>query len=299
MRRLGCRWFALVLVLAPARALACEAPLLRAHLTLDVPGAGVPTNAELRYSIHDQRFEIELEDARPQLVHAVTRELVPTTAERLSNPIMKNEQVFVVRPDTELAPQTEYRLEHFLKTPGPESYDGSFAPSGQPEVISSFRTGDGPDHVPPQFGGLEGISGDDRDSSGSGECSRSGYSFARYSFQLGSDESGGGVRYHVFDVGTGELPVRYASGPFTVRKCDSPLREAGSFVLVRAVDLAGNSDDNFAVRKVPLEATCSCICSLGPGAGRNSGLAAPMGFLLALGARAFRRRRSARAQTPH
>jgi hypothetical protein len=262
---------------------------------IDVPAQGVPTNAELRYSIHDQLFDVQLDDARPELIHEATSQPVPASVETWSNPILPNEQVFVVRPDTELQPQTDYRLVHFLSIPDLNSYRPMFTAAGQPQDVLNFRTGDGPDHVKPTFGGLEDISGGDRDSSGGGECSSNGYSFAEYSFRHGSDESGARVRYHALEVGTGEVLVRYASGPFSTRKCDSPLREAGNFILVRAVDLAGNIDDNLAVRKVPLEANCSCLCSLGPGAWRNFEPELPVLFLAVVLA-FWRHRRSARVQ---
>ena len=296
MRRLGCWVLGLGLMAVEGRALACWPPRQRAVLSHDVPAENVPTNAGLRYAIRAQRDLATVDEARPELVEVASRQLVPVTVETVRNQIVDAEQVFVVHPELELKPRTEYRLVHYLSLATDSAGDDRFVPSAEAQQIARFFTGEGPDHVAPAFGGLDQITVDERDSSGDGECSSSGYSFVKYSFQQGKDDTGVSLRYHVVDFATGEVLVRYTNGPFSVRPCDSPLRDPGTAVLVRAVDLAGNLDDNFVMRRVPLSAACSCWCSFGPGARRPSGFEWQGAALLALAAIARLRRRSARAQ---
>src|SRR5262249_963633 len=110
------------------------------------------------------------------------------------------------------------------------------------------------------------------------------------------------VRYHVYQADTGTLLRSYVSGTFVAhqncsREPTDPLAKPATPIVVRAVDLAGNEEQNQRALAVPAQPECNragcSFAGVAPGASAR-GLA---GWIAAAMLAAIRFRRRAAART--
>ncbi|MCC6994196.1 MAG: Ig-like domain-containing protein [Deltaproteobacteria bacterium] len=219
--------------------------------------------------------------------------------------------VRILTPTVALAPRTTYEVAV------PAACDvGGATDAGCPSslvVMSTFTTGDGPDTTPPQFAGVQSIT--TRAVEQPCDSCSNGYRAIFHSPQwtpatdVGSPA--GALLYNIY-AGDGTLLKQLATSASGVQTCErlmclsigppiADFEAPASGYIVRAVDLAGNEEQNSRVVKV----TTTCAAPGTPGTGcavgqhaESSGAAGwvLLGLLgLALAVRPRARARRARA----
>ncbi|MGM0577889.1 MAG: hypothetical protein ACQEXJ_19340 [Myxococcota bacterium] len=246
---------ALIAVHDVPAALACSPPAPCVSRGAVEPGdgsIGLPTNFEIRLSYHVMDIAVEdgvfdlglrVEGGDPVDVEVESR----TTYEYFGSG-----RHFVVRATEPLEPQTTYELTDHL--PEDSCFTGPVAATEEPQVVATFTTGDGPDAEPPQFEGVQSVEATVFECFG-GMCCAGDALLLQLEWSEALDASALPLRYRVYDADT-MTPLHTTSlgaTGATAAACGSPGAHGNSFrvegqgehtFLVRAVDLAGNEDDN-------------------------------------------------------
>lgn len=228
----------------PRVASACSAPGPGIFVrTVDPPdgATGVPTNAEVlvRYK---GTFDLD-----PQVrIRQPGMPVLDADVKQISGFTLGDDELFIVRPTAALAANTTYEVLDRVTVPCTDCTLGGF------EVVATFTTGTGTDTSPPDFAGLASL--DSNQGQNSGTCGDYTYLTFALSWKSASDdEPTAWLRYNVYNT-RGLIAARVSSDQITGETICSgradfdPLEadfEAGTGLYwVRAVDLAGNEDQN-------------------------------------------------------
>jgi len=251
---------ALLVCVEAARASACEPPpptQLRDVLPADGT-TGVPTNAQVRLDYYGfETTGLQAVEVRPVGGAALT-----TTIALLGNAGYPLRQLVVVRLQAPLAPQTQYEVRA-----------GS-------TVVSTFRTGDGADTMPPTFAGIASVTTSVTDCADSACCGPNRIAYVHMDWGGVSDDFGTAtVRYNVY-AGSALVVPMTLDGAVGYQVCSGELTgtgPSGNFqggsggYRVRAVDLAGNEDTNNVTQDVMVSCTPQSDGGNGDGASSQAG----------------------------
>lgn len=230
---------ALLVCVEAARVRACSPPpptQLSAVLPADGT-TGVPTNAQVRLDYYG--FETTgLQDVE---VRPVGGAALATTIALLDNAGYPLRHLVVVRLQAPLAPQTQYEVRA-----------GS-------TIVSTFRTGDGADTMPPTFAGISSVTTSVSDCADSACCGPNRIAYVHMDWGGASDDfSTATVRYNVYAGSALVVPMTLGRA-VGYQVCSGELSGAGPLgnfeggsgrYRVRAVDLAGNEDTNNVTQEV-------------------------------------------------
>jgi hypothetical protein len=198
---------------------------------------GVPTNAQVRLD-YDGFETTGLQDVE---VRPVGGAALTTTIALLGNAGYPLRHLVVVRLQAPLAPQTQYEVRA-----------GS-------TVVSTFRTGDGADTMPPTFAGIASVTTSVTDCASSACCGPNRIAYVHMGWGGVSDDfSTATVRYNVYAGSALVVPMtsgravgyQVCSGELTGAGPSGDFQVGSGGYRVRAVDLAGNEDTNNVTQDV-------------------------------------------------
>lgn len=224
------------LLLAQVAEAACEAPLQVTHVFPAEAATAVPTNARVWvHATHgdDDVLSITLWRGDTQVAGALSTRSGGTLSAGGHN-------VSVLRPQDPLAANTEYRIE--IEGPSLE------LPEGQSRLVSSFTTGAGPQVEAPTWAGIQAAQ--HSVVAASSEGCEAGPERWRFDVE-GAAPAAGAVAYAVYRLG---LPLANGASPSLVYEGFPEPGQTEICLQARAIDIAGNVDDNTAELCVPVDA---------------------------------------------
>ena len=253
MRRLGLVVAALATVVAmkAERADACSfaVGVFERRVIPSNDGVAVPVNAEIRV-VYDVWFDIDPGGAFDGAVSV--RPAGGANIDAAVETVMTDARVtLVVRPAVPLEPNTTYEVLDSVSVPC-QNWEPSNCIDAEASVVATFETGTSADEVAPTFAGLASLGSSTDRSEEFNSCGE----WASVTFSLRwdaatDDSEDDWILYNVYSHdGTLELAYAHSLGAAGEALCDGghPLfsqfwGQTGEY-FVRAVDVAGNEDNN-------------------------------------------------------